>query len=66
MKAPTHPSILDRFPYRLTKACGIKTSDVDNSEVLVVDDNTVIIGGFDTITGTKMDNKRLVKAVSLS
>jgi uncharacterized protein (TIGR02246 family) len=30
-----------------------RTATLDSSEILVVDDNTVIIAGFDTITGTK-------------
>ncbi|MBR0779174.1 nuclear transport factor 2 family protein [Bradyrhizobium diazoefficiens] len=30
-----------------------RTAKLDNSEILVIDDNTVIVAGFDTITGTK-------------
>ena len=30
-----------------------RTANLDSSEALVVDDNTVVIAGFDTITGTR-------------
>jgi uncharacterized protein (TIGR02246 family) len=30
-----------------------RTATLDSSEILVLDDNTVVIAGFDTITGTK-------------
>lgn len=30
-----------------------RTANVDSSEALVVDDSTVVIAGFDTITGTR-------------
>jgi uncharacterized protein (TIGR02246 family) len=36
-----------------------RTANLDSSEALVVDDNTVVIAGFDTITGTR-DGQQII------
>lgn len=38
-----------------------RTATLDSSEILVVDDNTVVIAGFDTITGTKDGQQTIAK-----
>ena len=38
-----------------------RTANLDSSEALVVDDNTVVIAGFDTITGTREGQQIIAK-----
>ncbi len=38
-----------------------RTATLDSSEVLVLDDSTVVIAGFDTLTGTKDGQKTIGK-----
>lgn len=38
-----------------------RTATLNSSEVLVVDDNTVVIAGFDTVTGTRDGQQTIAK-----
>src|SRR5262245_45377525 len=49
----TKPEDIFKYFDRAVNSDKPRTAALDSSEVLVVDDNTVIITGFDTITGTK-------------
>src|SRR5262249_38878872 len=49
----TRPEQIRQYFDRALNTDKPRTATLDSSEILVVDDNTVVIAGFDTITATK-------------
>lgn len=55
----TKPEQIRQYFDRALNSDKPRTATLDSSEILVVDDNTVVIAGFDTITGTK-DGQQMI------
>ena len=49
----TKPEQISQYFDRALNSDKPRTATLDSSEVLVIDDNTVVVAGFDTVTGTK-------------